>query len=105
MIKNPSLRRLGLLLLLVFYIVPGPYAHAQSTATDQLELGQAFERLDRLKEAEDAYAKAAQSDWPPTRKTALDALTRVIDKEESRSDKYFWSPFIISTTALVTAII
>lgn len=77
----------------------------EDSAIKQLEMGQTFEQLGRLKEAEGAYAKAAESDWPPTRKAALAALTRLVNEQESTWNKYFRSPLTASLTALWTAFI
>lgn len=78
---------------------------AADSAVEQLALGQTFEQLERLKEAEAAYAKAAESSWPPTRKLALEALTKLVNKQESPGNKYLRSPFVASTSALWTSFI
>jgi hypothetical protein len=78
---------------------------ADDSAMEQFELGQTLERLNRPTEAQAAYAKAAESDWPPTRRMAREALTQVISNQEAKGNKYFWSPLSIGATALWTAFI
>jgi hypothetical protein len=73
----------------------------EGSATEQLELGQTLERLNRLSEAEAAYAKAAESKWPPTRNRALESLTGLVNKRESKRNKYFWNPLSSLGTALI----
>lgn len=92
----------------IVWLSPSPWGLTpvqNDPATAQFELGQTFEGLDRLDEAEAAYAKAADSDWPPTREMAREALTGVLDKKEWIRNKYFWSPLDSIFTAFATAAI
>jgi hypothetical protein len=78
---------------------------ADESAMEQFELGQTLERLNRPTEAQAAYAKAAESDWPPTRRMAQESLTQLINSQETWRHKYFWSPFSVGANALWTAFI
>lgn len=61
----------------------GQAAVAEDSAVRQFQLGRTYEELERFKEAEAAYAKAADSAWAPTRQSALDALRRVSKQQDS----------------------
>jgi hypothetical protein len=82
---------------------------ADAAATEQFELGHTYESLGRLKEAEAAYAKAADSDWPPTRTTALEGLSRVVAAQDPKLKKYLpgWlsSPLVTSASTLWTGFV
>src|SRR5215213_5860901 len=78
---------------------------ADESAREQFELGQTLERLKRPAEAQAAYAKAAESDWPPTRRMALESFTQVINSQEAKPNKYLWNPLSVGLTAFWTALL
>ena len=73
-------------------------------ALKQLELGQTYEGLNRLKDAEVAYVKAAESNWTPTRQTALNSLKRVAETQDSLLTKHFSAPLNFAWSAGLTAV-
>lgn len=96
------------------WLVPGGWSLGGQAATTedsvvrQFQLGRTYEELERLKEAEAAYAKAADSSWAPTRQNALDALRRVSKKQDSflSTVNSGWSTSLTAvSTAVSTALI
>jgi hypothetical protein len=77
---------------------------AELEALKQLELGQTYEGLNRLKDAEVAYVKAAESNWTPTRQTALNSLKRVAETQDSLLTKHFSAPLNFAWSAGLTAV-
>jgi hypothetical protein len=92
----------------IFWLSQTPWSLTTSllatdnSAIEQLELGQTFERLNRLPEAEAAYAKAAESKWPPTRKRALESLSGLVNRQESRWNKFLWNPWSALGNTLIS---
>ncbi|HEV7796663.1 MAG TPA: hypothetical protein VGO73_00800 [Pyrinomonadaceae bacterium] len=87
-------------------------ATAEAQVARQFELGDFYERNKQLKEAGAAYQKATDSTWPPTRQRALVSLTRVLNSDDSRLDKYVaaplragWSTGVSALGALLPALI
>jgi hypothetical protein len=78
-------------------------AALEEAALRQLELGRTYEGLDRFKEAEAAYAKAAESNWTPTRQSALSSLRRVSERQDSFLVKNVASPAATAWAASLTA--
>jgi hypothetical protein len=78
-------------------------AALEAASLKQLELGRTYEGLNRLKEAEAAYVKAAESDWTPTRQTALGSLKRVAERQDSFLAKNLRAPLSVAWGAGVTA--
>lgn len=78
---------------------------AEAASLRQFELGRTYEDQGRFKEAEAAYLKAAENDWPPTRQRALASLNRVVASQESFYEKYVASPFGAEVTTVVTVLL
>jgi hypothetical protein len=78
-------------------------ATAETTALKQLELGRTYEELDRLKEAEAAYVKAAESNWAATRQIAIESLKRVSQRQDALSARMA-APVVAAWGAGVTAV-
>ena len=78
-------------------------AAIESAARKQLELGRTYEDLGRLKEAEAAYVKAAESDWTPTRQMAIDSLKQVSQRQDAVTAKQVAAPLVAAWSAGVTA--
>jgi Calcineurin-like phosphoesterase len=64
----------------------------ESEALRQLALGGVYESTGHLKEAEAAYVKASESNWPPTRDRAITSAERVVGQQNSYSEKYVLVP-------------
>jgi hypothetical protein len=79
-------------------------AELEAASLKQLELGQTYEGLNRLKEAEAAYVKAAESNWTPTRQRALKSLTRVAENQDSFFSKNVGAPLSVAWGAGLTAV-
>lgn len=79
-------------------------ANAQAQAARQFELGQFYERNQRTAEAEAAYQKAADNDWPPTQRRAREALAYTLNKRQSRYNKYIATPFIAGWSTGISAL-
>jgi hypothetical protein len=90
----------------VFWLDGGgwdPGAETMDAEAASLELGRTYERLDRLKEAESSYAKAADAKWSPTRRRALDSLGQVIERQDTFFEKYLRAPLSAGWVAGMTA--
>jgi Calcineurin-like phosphoesterase len=79
-------------------------APVESASLKQLEIGLTYENLGRLKEAESAYLKAAENDWQPTRQRALTSLQRVVNEQDSASEKYLFGPLRAAVNAGITGL-
>ena len=79
-------------------------AEVEVASHKQFELGLTYEGLNRLKEAEAAYFKATESNWPPTRQAAVTSLKRVIENQESFLTKNVNGPLGVAWGAGLTAV-
>jgi hypothetical protein len=79
-------------------------AGVESASLTQLELGRTYEGLDRLNEAEAAYVKAAESNWPPVRQSAVASLKRIAAGQDSFLSKNITTPLNVAWGAGLTAV-
>ncbi len=87
-----------------FVIIAGDIDAADAESLSQLELGQTYESLDRLDDAEASYKKAAESNNPSTKQRALAALKQVAYKQDSVLNKYLYTPLRVALNAVMTAL-
>ena len=72
----------------------------ETESVRQLRLGDIYAGNGQLKEAEAAYVKAAESNWPPTRQRALTSAAGVVHQQNSSWERYVATPM---RAALATA--
>lgn len=78
-------------------------AGVENASLRQLELGRTYEGLNRPSEAEAAYAKAAESNWPPVRQSALGSLKRIAG-QDSFFKRNITTPLSVTWGAGLTAV-